>query len=133
MQQKAFIKLLGLQYKVVYKKGVLNRAADALSRQEHNIELEAIPVSKPKWKEVIIEGYHQDEVAKVLLTELSITGYNDRGYALMDGIIKYRGRGWLGNHVEPHQAIMLAVHTSGLGEKYEITTTYNKIKALFDW
>jgi len=32
MQQKAFIKLLGLQYKLVYKKGLENKAADALSR-----------------------------------------------------------------------------------------------------
>jgi len=32
MQQKAFLKLLGLQYKMVYKKGPDNKAADALSR-----------------------------------------------------------------------------------------------------
>lgn len=35
LQQKAFIKLLGLQYKLIYKRGLENKAADALSRQ-HN-------------------------------------------------------------------------------------------------
>jgi hypothetical protein len=30
-QQKVFTKLLGLQYKVVYKQGTQNRVADALS------------------------------------------------------------------------------------------------------
>lgn len=90
MQQKAFLKLLGLQYRVVYTKGVLNKAADALSRQDHTMQQEhiaAISVSRPKWMEVIIEGYQQDETAKALLTELSITGKNDKGYTLVDGVI----------------------------------------------
>jgi len=36
-QQKIFTKLLGLQYKVVYKKGVENGVADALSRKSHHL------------------------------------------------------------------------------------------------
>lgn len=49
MQQKAFIKLLGLQYKVVYKKEINNRAADALSRQS--------PMLKPKqYLQVLLNG-----------------------------------------------------------------------------
>ena len=35
-QQKVFTKLLGLQYKIVYKKGSDNRVADALSRRAHD-------------------------------------------------------------------------------------------------
>jgi hypothetical protein len=68
----------------------LNKAADALSRQDHTMQQEhiaAISVSRPKWMEVIIEGYQQDETAKALLTELSITGKNDKGYTLVDGVI----------------------------------------------
>lgn len=34
-QQKALTKLLGLDYKIVYRKGADNRAADALSRRPH--------------------------------------------------------------------------------------------------
>jgi hypothetical protein len=35
-QHKVFTKLLGLQYKVVYKKGTKNRVADALSRRNQD-------------------------------------------------------------------------------------------------
>lgn len=48
MQQKAFIKLMGMQYKIKYKKGEENRAADALSRKEDSEDLQAITLSQPK-------------------------------------------------------------------------------------
>ena len=49
LQHKAFVKLLGLHYKMVCKKGPDNKAADALSRQQHQDHITAISVSRPKW------------------------------------------------------------------------------------
>jgi hypothetical protein len=133
LQQKAFLKLLGLQYRIIYKKGLDNKAADAMSRQDHQAQLAAVSMSIPKWMEIVIENYQQDEEAKKLLTELAITGSNEKCYSLVDGIIKYKGRVWLGSHTEAHQAILLALHNSELGGHSGITATYNKIKALFAW
>jgi hypothetical protein len=115
MQQKAFLKLLGLQYKIQYKKGLENKAADALSRQEIHEEVQAISVSTPRWLEIVIEGYTNDDQAQTLLTELALIGTNDKGYSLVDGVIRYKGRVWLGHHTEDHRAVMLALHASGLG------------------
>ena len=83
--------------------------------------------------EIIVEGYQQDPQAQQLLTELSVVTPNDKGYALVDGIIKHKGRIWLGNHKEAHQAVLLALHASGLGGHSGITATYHKVKALFSW
>lgn len=131
LQQKAFIKLLGLQYRILYKKGPNNRAADALSRQAECSTISAISIVIPKWLEIVLEGYTKDEQTKQLLSELSITGSNDKGFTLSDGIIKYKNRIWLGNHVEAHKAVLLALHSSGLGGHSGVTKTYHKVKALF--
>lgn len=54
-QLKAYTKLLGLDYKIVYRKGTANSVADALSRlptATHAIpmDLYALSTSQPVWK-----------------------------------------------------------------------------------
>jgi hypothetical protein len=93
----------------------------------------AISTSTPRWLEIIIEGYNQDPKAKALLTELCLTCANDKGYTLDQGVIRYQNRIWLGSNVEAHQAIMQALHSSGIGGHSGITATYHKIKSLFAW
>jgi hypothetical protein len=133
IQHKAFIKLLGFQYKLQYKKGTHNSAAGGLSRQAHDEELGAISTSIPKWLETVIESYQQDEQTKTLLSELCITKVNDKGFSLSEGVIRYKGRIWLGNHKEAHQAVLQALHSSGLGGHSGISATYHKVKSLFAW
>lgn len=48
MQHEAFMILLGLQYKLVYKKGLANRAAGALSIKENFEEVMALSKSKTR-------------------------------------------------------------------------------------
>jgi hypothetical protein len=64
-----FAKLVGLQYKIVYKKGLENGAADALSRRPHSAEqLLAISSASPKWVQEVALSYEQDDFAKTLIT-----------------------------------------------------------------
>jgi hypothetical protein len=64
-QQKVFTKLMGLNYKIIYKKGVENKVADALSRRpngDFNLALcMAISSLQPKWLDEIANGYTQEE------------------------------------------------------------------------
>lgn len=105
---------------------------DALSRKPATQSVLAISSSTPKWLEIVIEGYQHDDHSKQLLIELALTGSNDKGFSLVDGVIRHKGRNWLGNHNEAHQAILLALHSSGLGGHSGITATYQKM-ALFAW
>ncbi|XBJ04555.1 hypothetical protein VPH35_023472 [Triticum aestivum] len=133
IQQKAFLKLMGLQYKLVYKKGHENAAADALSRQAIPESCHAISLCQPKWLEVIVDGYTKDDTTKKLLQELSFTGSNSAGYTLVNGIIRHKGRVWLGSNTKAHQAILLSLHASGIGGHSGFLATYKRISALFAW
>jgi hypothetical protein len=116
--------LLGLQYKIIHKKGLESQAADALSRQPSQATLMAVSTTTPKWLEIVIEGYQQDDHSKQLLSELALTGSNEKGYSLVAGVIRYKGRIWLANHKEAHQAILLALHSNGFGGHSGVMATY---------
>jgi hypothetical protein len=85
-QQKVFTKLLGLQYKILYKKGIENGAADSLSRRPHeSSELYHISRSSPQWLSEIMDGYQQDNHAQQLLSELAVTASPAGHYTLQNG------------------------------------------------
>jgi hypothetical protein len=66
-QQKVFVKLLGLQYRLVYKKGAKNSVADALSRRVHSdSHILAVSSATPAWIEEIANSYEHDEKASDL-------------------------------------------------------------------
>lgn len=55
-------------------------------------EISSMSTSRPRWLEIVIEGYQRDNTTKALLSELALTGSNADGFLLQDGIIKYNGR-----------------------------------------
>jgi hypothetical protein len=72
-QQKVFTKLLGLQYPIIYKKGVENNVNDALSRRPHpEGHLFALSSIVPAWLQEVASGYQDDLEASKLLTSLAM-------------------------------------------------------------
>ena len=67
-QQKVFTKLLGLNYKIVYKKGVDNTVADALSRHDLEESALAISAATPQWLSDVVNSYSGNLEAEKLLT-----------------------------------------------------------------
>ena len=133
IQHKALLKLMDLQYKIQYKKGITNNAADALSRVWEEAPLMAISVSSPSWLDKLQQGYQEHADTKQLLAELSISGENERGFSLQNGIIKYKGKIWVGGNELAQQHILQALHASGIGGHSGIQGTYHRVKAIFAW
>jgi hypothetical protein len=130
-QQKVFTKLLGLQYKVIYKKGTDNNAADALSRRPHGADLYALSATSSTWLQAVIDGYQQDAEALRLLTELAVAEVPP--YSLHNGVIRYNNRVWLGSNVQVQTKVTTALHSSAIGGHSGFPVTYSRIKQLFYW
>lgn len=75
-------KLVGLLFKIVYKKGKENSAADALSRVGHCMSLHAISEVKPLWIQEVINSYITDEEAQQLMSQL-LTAQMSRVFLLI--------------------------------------------------
>jgi hypothetical protein len=133
-QHKALTKMLGLQYKIVYKKGIDNRVADALSRHIHvgTEELQVISQSKPMWLESVELGYKKDQEVVDRLAQLAISSPQGN-YTLHKGLIRHKGRIWIGRNTVLQQEIMHALHSSPIGGHSGFHATYHRIKHLFSW
>lgn len=106
--------------------------ANALSRRDNEENL-TISISTPRWMEIVTEGYLNDPHTKQLLASLSVTPEGIDGYQLVNGVIRLKGRIWLGHHPEAQQAVLLALHNSGVGGHSGMTATYQRVKSLFAW
>jgi hypothetical protein len=96
-QQKAFTKMMGLQYIVVYKKGALNGAADALSRMPpHASAVFAITQVQPVWLEHIIASYQNDSFAQEKLQQLACDPLFAPHFSLSAGVLRYDNHIWVG-------------------------------------
>jgi hypothetical protein len=133
-QHKAFTKLMGLQYRICYKKREENKAADALSHRVHPVDAEVMAISecRPAWLEEVLAGYVTDPQSQRLLAELDL--HPDQGpFSLTQGLIRYKGRIWLGENKVLQQRITKALHDSPVGGHSGYPVTLARIRQHFAW
>lgn len=108
-------RLMGLQFKVVYKQGKENLAADALSRMSHFMALQAVSAPQPLWLQEVGNSYVTDSQAQTLLAQLAIHSPNDQGFALDQGLIRYQRKIWVGQNSAIQTKIVASLHSSAMG------------------
>lgn len=123
---------MDLDYSIQYKKGINNAAANSMSRKPVPSVM-AVSHCSPTWIEQLKSGYEDDEFTKQLLVELSVSATNDKGFQLQNGVIKYKGRVWVGANKLAQQHILQALHDSGVGGHSGFNATYQRVKNLFAW
>lgn len=126
-------KLMGFQYKIIYRKGTTNCAADALSRMTHNSSvLSALSVALPTWLQSVQKSYDNQPSAQQLLQSLAVQ--NPQGhYSLDQGIIKYKNAIWLGHSNILQNTITEQLHSSPIGGHSGFLVTYKRVKKIFYW
>jgi hypothetical protein len=132
MQRKAMTRLMGLQFKIVYK-GKENLAADALSRVAHLLAIQAVSTVQPVWVQEVLNSYATDPQAQALLTRLAIASPDAAGYSLDKGLIRCNGNIWIGQNTALQTKLIAAFHSSPLGGHSGISPTYYKLKKHFAW
>jgi hypothetical protein len=134
-QQKAFTKLLGLRYRICYRKGEENRAADALSRRQHSESetIAAISVCQPEWLDDIRTSYQHNTQATNWIKKLQQQTDPKGRFEWRDNLLYFRGRIWLGGALPMQELIMRAFHASSIGGHSGFPATYCRIRRLFAW
>lgn len=109
--RKALVKLMDLKFQIQYKNIIDNNVVDALSRcPTADSDEVAISECVPSWVSKLQASYDDDPRTKKLLTELSVSNDNSKGYILSDGMIRFKGRVWVDNNSVAQQHILLALH-----------------------
>ncbi|KAL0398581.1 UNVERIFIED_CONTAM: Transposon Ty3-G Gag-Pol polyprotein [Sesamum radiatum] len=91
LQQKWVTKLLGLSYEVHYKKGNENRAADALSRVEHeevNPESNAITTQIPLWVQELQNSYEGNTLFQTVIQAKTVDIQAFPDYTYESGLLQ---------------------------------------------
>lgn len=126
-------RLMGLQFKVVYKKGKENCAVDALSRMGHLFAIQAVSETKAQWIQEMLNSYISDSQAQKLLTGLSVHSPDENGYELHQGLIRYQGKVWIAQNSALQTKLISALHSTPVGGHSGISATYHRLKQLFWW
>jgi hypothetical protein len=133
LQRKAMEKLMGMQFKVIYKQGKENKVADALSRVGCVMALTAVSEVQPRWIQEVTNSYVTDSDAQSLLARLCVHSSDEYGYSLSQGVIRKGSLIWVGQNSALRTKLVATLHDSATGGHSGVHATYHRLKKLVFW
>jgi hypothetical protein len=133
LQIKAMAKLMGLQFKFVYKKGKENVVADALSRVGDVMSLCVLSEVQPVWVQEVLNSYVLDAKAQELLHKLVVHSPDEEGFSVQQGLIRKQHQVWIWDNSALKTKIMATMHDSVVGGHSGASATYHWLKRVFYW
>ena len=145
IQKKGLTKMLGLNYRIRYRKGNENKAADALSRRimrsDENCQgkemaggwLTAITQVVPSCYDQIYDSYKDDAMLQDIIRSKLIDAAQAPSFTYIDGVVKYKGRIVIGATGLLREELVKSTHDSYIGGHTGIQNTYRRLKAYFYW
>lgn len=134
LQHKWLEKLMGFDYKIVYKKGRDNMAADALSRV-HEVdavgEIKEISTVQQGWLTDLLDSYVGDEETQRIIEGIAVKNDQFSAYQYHQGLIKYDGKLYVGSQNNLKNQIIWEFHDSAAGGHSGQDVTYKKLSQLF--
>jgi hypothetical protein len=81
----------------------------------------------------VTSAYAQDPTAQDLLTKLVVSPSSVPNFSLVNGVIRYKQRVWLGSNKPLQLDVINALHDSPIGGHSGVPAMYYKVKQLFFW
>lgn len=131
IQHKLLIKLLGFDYKIEYRQGKTNRAADALSRVQYDMSTMPIATVVPTWIPTVTDTYTTDPKCTELIAALSVNADSIPHHTLTNGVLRYKGKIIAGSDVTLKTQLITAFHKSELGGHSVERATYQRLQIVF--
>ena len=127
-------KLMGYQFEVIYKPGIENKAADALSRVEENQELNSV-VSNAHWLDFhkIKEEIRLDPTLTQLRETLQTDPAAKPGYTLREELLFFKGRLVLPSTSSLIPTLLQEYHSTSVGGHSGFIRTYKRLARTFFW
>lgn len=83
--------------------------------------------------EKVRSSYNDDDKTQQLLAQTLIVPQVDKKFSIQEGILRYKGRIWVGSTNNIIEKIMEVIHNSSVGGHSGVQASYQRRKSLFYW
>lgn len=85
----------------------------------------------PTWLKEVKEGYVDDPQCTRLLVAAAVQAIVESSFTVQDGLIRYKGRIWIGQNKGVQQRLLTEFHSGALGGHSGVQATYSRLTKLF--